>query len=546
MNKRWNVDGYFKISSLSEGVFLTVYPPLGDGTSVNIQEILLEVKEKRIRNVDYDAINSVVQSNDSSTVKIGENPETADTSQLFIIDVSKDEFSAYLTILIPPESGHVITVKEVKNNLKQHNVVYGIMDEVIVEALKHEDYNKAILVAQGIKPVQGNDAIINYIFKEKKPPQFDDKQGRIDYKEYSPIISVSEGDVLATKTPATKGIIGMTVTGKKLMVKDGKDIPFPKGANIVVSEDGLELRAAKSGQLPISKSGEINIESVYLVKGDVDYTTGNIDFPGSVIINGNVLAGFTVVAEGNIEIKGAVEKAKVIAGGNIRVGSGVLGKREGLLKAGGDIIAKFVEYSVIESQGDVIISESILHSYVDARKRVVLNGRMGTILGGRIRAGQEIIAKTIGSWTEILTSLEVGIEPRIREEVADLIKEIDEDKKQFNEIRLGIKTLQMLKEKLKKLSTDKEELLNNHLDAQNFLMARLRDATERLSAINKEISVMNDGRIAVYSVVYPGVKISIKTATLTTRQEYKFVVFTAKGGVIEVHPYEEKKAKGNR
>ena len=46
---------------------------------------------------------------------------------------------------------------------------------------------------------------------------------------------------------------------------------------------------------------------VYVVPGDVDFSTGNIDFIGSVKVMGSVRNGFSVKAEGNVEIMGRLE-----------------------------------------------------------------------------------------------------------------------------------------------------------------------------------------------------------------------------------------------
>ena len=47
---------------------------------------------------------------------------------------------------------------------------------------------------------------------------------------------------------------------------------------------------------------------------NVDNSTGDIDYEGDVVVNGNVLAGFTVKATGDITVSGIVEGATVIAG----------------------------------------------------------------------------------------------------------------------------------------------------------------------------------------------------------------------------------------
>ncbi len=70
---------------------------------------------------------------------------------------------------------------------------------------------------------------------------------------------------------------------------------------------------------------------------------GNINFPGDVEIKGNVISNLTVTATGNIEILGAVEAASIIAGKNIVLKTGIQGMDKGVLQAGGNITARFIE-----------------------------------------------------------------------------------------------------------------------------------------------------------------------------------------------------------
>ena len=53
--------------------------------------------------------------------------------------------------------------------------------------------------------------------------------------------------------------------------------------------------------------------------------SGNIQFDGSVVIQGDVAKGMSVKATGDIEVAGIVEMASLEAGGNITVKSGVIG-----------------------------------------------------------------------------------------------------------------------------------------------------------------------------------------------------------------------------
>ena len=168
------------------------------------------------------------------------------------------------------------------------------------------------------------------------------------------------------------------------------------GRNAHLSEDGLEVTSDINGQV-VFHNNKINVEPVYEVAGDVNLETGNIVFLGTVIVRGSIEDGFSVKAAGNVEVHGTVGKAIIEAEGNIIVNRGILGKDEAVIKAGNDIMAKFVEHTKLSAGNDVIVSEAIMHSFVDAGKRVLCVGKRAMIVGGRIRAREEVNAKEIGS-----------------------------------------------------------------------------------------------------------------------------------------------------
>lgn len=74
------------------------------------------------------------------------------------------------------------------------------------------------------------------------------------------------------------------------------------GNNIEISEDNTTLVSLVNGHVELIE-GSVFVSDVLTVE-NVDNATGNIDYEGSVQINGNVCANFQVKAKGNIEVKG--------------------------------------------------------------------------------------------------------------------------------------------------------------------------------------------------------------------------------------------------
>ena len=124
-------------------------------------------------------------------------------------------------------------------------------------------------------------------------------------------------------------------------------------------------------------------------------STGNIDYDGSIEISGSVTANMEVKAGGNVVINGGVESARVIAGGNIVIAKGMNGMGKGYLRAGGNIMVKFLE-NVRVVTGGYLESEAIMHCVVTAGTDVRVDGRRGIILGGLVQAANSITVKDCG------------------------------------------------------------------------------------------------------------------------------------------------------
>ena len=87
-------------------------------------------------------------------------------------------------------------------------------------------------------------------------------------------------------------------------------------------------------------------------------------------------------ADGDVEINGFIEGAEVISNGSIFVRGGITTGNKGIVKAAGDIVARFVDNSQIEAGGDILIGEAIMQSTVKAGGSVRVRDRKATILGG--------------------------------------------------------------------------------------------------------------------------------------------------------------------
>ncbi|MHB1629980.1 MAG: FapA family protein, partial [Bacilli bacterium] len=154
------------------------------------------------------------------------------------------------------------------------------------------------------------------------------------------------------------------------------------------------------------KHQNVSVLPVYHVQRDVDFSTGNIDFVGSVRVAGSVRSGFTVKAKGNIDVHGIVEAASLEASGSIVIRGGVQGSSRCKIAAGASVQAQYLQNATVEAEGNVTVSDSIMNSSVSGYG-VFLTGKRGLLVGGVTQAKTRISVRTAGSQLAVPTRFEL-------------------------------------------------------------------------------------------------------------------------------------------
>ncbi len=318
----------------------------------------------------------------------------------------------------------------------------------------------------------------------------------------------------------------------------GKDCDLLVGKNVKLSEDGLSALAEINGQV-LLLAGKINVEPIYTIPGDVNLHTGNILFLGTVIVRGNVEDGFSVKAAGNIEVFGSVGKCLIDAEGDIVVHQGIAAKTEGKIRCGKSLYSKFIEHAHVDAGEYVVVTDGIVHSHVDANRMILCQGKRAQIVGGHLRASEEINSKILGSVAGTETLLEVGYDPRSKERLVGLEEAKRPVEKMLEEVELNIKTLENLQKVQRKLPPEKAQYLTEQSEKRSELLRQLEEVTREIGSINAHLAALNTiGKISASERVYPGVKLTIKNATLPVRIEFKSVTFFLQSGDVKVTKYE--------
>ena len=537
-----NKDGDAFVQCWPDGVYLKVVPPAGNGNRIYLAYAIQALHSKGIEEFDNAMVENLVKDAASMYVKVAEFVHKPINDSMASVEVDDSEMHVYITVIPPGEGGADLTYDAFKSILIQHRVYHGVKEDYLSDLADKPVFRERVEVAEGIKPANGKDAYIQYNFEtdQTKIRLKEGTNGKVNFKELNIIQNVVQNQVLAKKMPPENGIDGKTVTGKILPAKAGNDIPLPVGTNVHVGDDGDSILSDINGQVIIA-NGKINVEPVLTVEGDVNLKTGNIIFLGTVIITGNVEDGFSVKAAGNIEIKGTVSKAELDAEGDIIIYQGVNGKSGGKIRAGRSLWSRFIENANIEVGNMVVVSDGIINSSIDAIKSIVCMGKRACIMGGRLRAGEEINAKVLGNSTSgTETILEVGFDPHSKIELERLLSVKEESEEELENLRLDLQTLINTKKQRKTLPEDKEAYMQELMERRDILTVELAKANENILKVQDFMNqIQVRGKVSASTKVWPGVKIMIRDVKEDIRQESKGVTFILENGLIRPTKYEE-------
>lgn len=353
--------------------------------------------------------------------------------------LSEDGMEARLDIHPPVAGGKELSEEAVLRLLQHFQVTHGVNPQAIRQAMSRAAADGKprldVLIAHGIPPVRGEDAMIeSYLPTGKRAGRIvSEATDQIDFRERDLIANVRQGQVLMVKIPAEAGRDGRDILGRELPAEPGADHPFAPLDNVELSRDGLAMLSTIDGMVMAVEPGKLKVLPIFEISGDVDYTTGNLEMAGTLIIKGWVRTGFTVKASGDIRVGGGVEAAVLEAGGNVLINGGVMGSKilideeemagkprtttggdlvpdEGRIKAGGDLNAHFLEQTRVRAGGNVVVRDQIMRSTVAAAGIIQAVAGKGRIRGGATCALQGIEANEAGSEAGVPTMLMAGVD----------------------------------------------------------------------------------------------------------------------------------------
>ena len=485
-------------------------------------------KKEDLNSMNMDANIPVDRENDSSS------DETKTTAELpkkdYLLRLNETHTEASLTLYY--SAGHPFSLEELIDLLNENDIVYGIEKQTLAELAEGKHAYEEAIIARGIDAKDGSDGFYEYYFNtqpETRPIILPD--GSVDYNVLGKIELVKSGELLATYHPAVPAAVGTDVHGNVIDAYEGKNLPPLQCKRCEPDENLSEYHASVEGNVTLENNVLI-VTPIYLIEGNLDAATGNVNFYGDVLVEGNVFAGVTVKATGNITVNGHVETASLIAGKDVILKNGMQGAGSGMIRAGRNVMARFLEQIKV-SAGNEINTGALLNCDVESGNTVIVTGKKGTIIGGTVMAVEQISAASIGNRVGLKTNLIIGLEQDLKTTIAEIDRLMEEYRNNMEE---AMSTLERIAYQLQtqpltpEISQQKTEQTRKKIHFQSQLK---EISTKWVQAI--EISQRSaEGKVVISGPAYAGCVVIINGACEKLYSRYWNVTFKKSRGEIRI------------
>jgi len=502
---------FFKITVDEPNVLITVVQP---GFEIKDFPQIAD-RIPRLRLTAYGALTKALQTADRNPVPIGAWRDRIE------LEISKDEMTATVRLNMAADEIQAQRDQlgsEIIALLNGQGIRNGILREIFTMPLEP---GQKIVVAEGIPAVHGEDAEIRYYQLEDKKPVIK-TDGSVNHYELNLIDQVSKGDWLGEKIPPTEGRPGTTVNGKPLKPKEGKDKRLkydPRTVEEVDEGDRVVLKARVDGAVRY-REGKVGVDNHLVIGGNVDYSTGNIDFDGFVTVEGTVEDGFVVVAERDITINGEMGIGAVgrieSRNGSIFIKGGVNGKGIAEIIAAKNIYVKFSNEANLTAGQSISVGLYALDSVLKSRK-VFVNPQGGKLIGGEVHADHQVVTGSIGNKYERKTVVNVkGFERlNVKEELDTVLVQYRELIKEADGVRRQLEIFETNMGKLDERAVATYQVLTHQYDGILNEALRLND---RINELQEILKTRGEGEVKVLQAVYPKTMLEIKNMQKKVRE----------------------------
>ncbi len=270
----------------------------------------------------------------------------------------------------------------------------------------------------GEPPIDGEDGAVEWQVGASITEEIDDGS-RIDHYGRSQIACVRKGQELAVIRPPEPGKPGCDLLGRHVAAQDGKAARVEHDDSVIYERS--RLIAARAGAV-VREGHAVRVTDSLLIEGQIDFSTGSLDFDGSIEARGGICDNFRVTVSKDLTIHGTIEGAILDIKGDLTAHAGIAGRDKARVTVGECARMRYLSNARAEIGRDLFVVKEILASHI------VVGGSLrmerGVLAGGEMHVLGPAVVGTLGSPGHVPTLVHLGSSPRISTALASLRDEL--------------------------------------------------------------------------------------------------------------------------
>ncbi|MDQ7052599.1 MAG: FapA family protein [candidate division KSB1 bacterium] len=422
--------------------------------------------------------------------------------------VTQDNGLRAYMLLGKKDMGKEIDTQTVKTILQRSGITYGISLEnwepMFKRFAKGQLPRNSILVARGREPVPGAPGRVEYLFPlKRKFPIQNHEQDFLD----AILLRVKKGQPVLRVHPPGKGKPGITVKGEPIPAPRMESPPLPELKNVIRhAQDPFLYVAGLNGAITFSNEKELAIWPLEEIPRSISSAMGEIKVEHSLLVHGDIKSGSSVHAKGSVFVMGVVEDAKIIAGGDVYVLKGFIGRGKGIIQAGNDVYVHYVDNQTIQASNNIYIHDEAMKCNLVAGRAVVFAGKKSCLIGGTVCIGQSIRVYRAGNEKNIRTVINIDPNQELVQRLSTKQKELARLEEQLNAVKDRIFQFVRSKANYQSRSLKYDELLKNLLKTKENYIRTIEQFRQEITSLNERLSRLRAGiRVEISGPIYPGV-----------------------------------------
>ena len=430
------------------------------------------------------------------------------------VKITPDKLRAYLVVESKDELNN-LCIDDVVKFVNSKGVVQGIKI-IEIQSLLENPQEGEFLIAEGNPPIDGRDGYISFEF---------------DITKKTLIRNVKAGEKIAVVYPPTSGVNGIGITGEILKAKQGKPANVFLGQNVAfLDSDNSVIVSTSDGNLVLNEDGTIEVSPVLKINGNIDVSFGEVNFIGTLIVNGDIKSGAKVKVGKNLEVYGNIEDAEVEVKGNALIGGGFIGYGRGRLYVHGDVSLRYITNQNLIADGDVVIKREAVNANIVCGGKII--AKDAVIIGGTVMCKGEVEAKSIGGAEYSRTVIIIGRRDKQIEKLKKVTAEIKRLGSYLEGIKSEIYALARLKIDWGELPEDQERQLQNLMKWRDEIPKRLQQLEVLRENLLNDMKKLGKARLIVYGTIYKNTYIEINGAREEINFDMKNSIFEEDMGIV--------------